>query len=283
MVATLSNAVEEAAAAEPLSVSDQAALVAQLRQISELQRHLLPRELPQPSGWRIAVYQTPGAWPSGDYYDVLSLPDGRLVLVMADASGHGGVPAVMMALARVTLHVCPLTSGVDRQPFCPIQAMVQPPHMALGHLNRVLHENSLEGHFMTAFDAILNPHTGSLQFANAGHLPPRWWHNHDRIVESLANPSGLPLGLLPDTTYALERIEMGSGDALILFTDGLTEAQNAAGKLFGTKRLDAALRESSQRGADGIRAGLLDRLDVFLGGCLPHDDLTFLVLERVAE
>ena len=137
---------------------DESELVEQFHRIAELQRNLLPHAIPQPVGWRIATHYSIGPWPSGDYYDFMKLPDGRIILAIADASGHGGLSAVMVATMRVVLRSCPLTSGRQRQPFCPLQgSVVQTPHIVLSHLNRILIENSLEGQFMTAFYGVLNP------------------------------------------------------------------------------------------------------------------------------
>lgn len=256
--------------------------VQQDSRIAELQRHLLPRELPQPPGWRFAVHYSIGPQPSGDYYDFLRLPDDRLVFVVADASGRGGLAAVMMALLRVTLHTCPLTSGADRAPFCPLLGTaVQPPSIVLGHLNRVLFENSLEGQFMTAFYAVLNPADGVVHFANAGHPGPRLWRRAADHVESLPDVGGLPLGLERDTCYLQTRAEIEPGDLLVCYSDGLTEAMNEAGEIFGLHRLETAIRDSAARGAEAVKTSVLERLDGFLAGRSAFDDITLVVLQRL--
>lgn len=262
---------------------DESQLEEQFRRIGELQRHLLPREIPQPAGWEIAAYYKVSPWPSGDYYDFLPLPDGRLVMLVADASGHGGPSAVMMAITRVTLHACPLSSGRERQPFCPLQGTVtQSPHVVLGHLNRVLIENSLEGQFMTAFYAVLNPADGTLHYANAGHPSPLWWRASSRTVETVHDVGGVPLGLEPHIGYHQGTMEIEPGDALVFYSDGLTEAQKDQDELFGRHRLEAALRESVHRGAEGVKSCVLNRLDEFLVGKDPQDDVTAVVLQRMA-
>jgi sigma-B regulation protein RsbU (phosphoserine phosphatase) len=254
----------------------------QFREIAELQRHLLPRDLPQLPGWRFAVHYSIGPQPSGDYYDFLRLPDGRLVFVVADASGHGGLAAVMMTLLRVTLHTCPLTSGCDRAPFCPLLgAPVQPPYIVLGHVNRVLHENSLDGQFMTAFYAALDPANGIVQFASAGHPTPRWWRRATGRVVSFPDVNGLPLGLERDVTYQQACATIEPGDLLACYTDGLIEAMNGSGELFGLERLDAAIRDSAGRDAEDVKTGVLDRLDKFLAGNSALDDITLVLLQRL--
>ena len=163
--------------------------VRQLRMIGEWQRHLLPRELPQLPGWHIAGHYTAGPWPGGDYYECLRLPDGRILVLVADASDQGAPAAALVAMVRVVLHSCPLASGVERLPFCPLhETLVQPPHILLGHLNRVLVENSLEEQFLTAFGGVLNPAAGTFHYANAGHPAPRWWRAAGRPTHTPQAP-----------------------------------------------------------------------------------------------
>lgn len=222
-----------------------------------------------------------GPLPSGDYYDFLKLPDGRLVFVVADASGHGGLAAVMMTLLRVTLHTCPLTSGCDRAPFCTLRGTaVQPPGVVLRHVNRVLYENSLDGQFMTAFYAILDPTAGVVQFANAGHPMPRWWRRATGRFEALPDVNGLPLGLDRDASYQQAEVLLEPGDLVACYTDGLTEAMADSGEMFGLNRLDAAIRESASRGPDAVKTSVLGHLDRFLAGTTALDDITLLVLQR---
>src|SRR5262249_14688832 len=155
----------------------------QLRAVGEMQRRRLPRTLPQPLGWRVAAYSAAGAWPGGDYYDVFRLSDRRLVVVVADASDQGGPAAVMAAMGRLLLHSSPPRSpprpsapGAAQLPFCPSRdPLIQPPHVVLGHLNRALTDNLLDGQFVTAFCGILDPQDGTFHYANAGHPAPRWW------------------------------------------------------------------------------------------------------------
>jgi sigma-B regulation protein RsbU (phosphoserine phosphatase) len=220
-------------------------------------------------------------WPGGDYYDFLLLPDGRLVFLIADASGHGGPSAVLVAMARVVIHSCPLSSGAERVPFCPFrQPLVHPPSVTLGHLNRVLAENSLEEQFMTAFLGILDPVKGQLGYSNAGHPPPRWWRASRRSVEALPDVAGVVLGVDPHASYLNAYVGIEPGDIVVGYSDGLTEAQGKDGGCFGVERLDQAIREFASDGAEELKAGILARLNQFMNGRQPHDDVTLLILER---
>src|SRR6516165_7962222 len=185
-------------------------MLRQLQAIGDLQRRLLPRELPQPSGWRLAAHYDVGRWPGGDYYDFITMPDGLLLLLVADASDQGAPSSALVVMTRVVLHSCPLSSGVEQVPFCPLRdPVIQPPHILLGHLNRVLADNSLEGQSMTAFCGVLDPIDGNLHFSNAGHPPPRWWRAHEHAIESVRDAAGLPLGMERRTSYHHKRIEIG--------------------------------------------------------------------------
>jgi sigma-B regulation protein RsbU (phosphoserine phosphatase) len=259
-----------------------AEIASQLKQIAALQRRLLPRQTPQPEGWQLAVHYAVAAAPGGDYYDFLPFPDGRLFFLVGDATGHGGPAAVLMAMARVSLHSCPLSSGVDRVPFCPLHGLaVQPPHLVLGHLNAILTENSLPEQFMTAFCAVLNPADGCLHFASAGHPPPRHWSAAHGIVEPVRNIAGLPLGIRAAESYHHARLSLEPGDLLVCYSDGVTEARNDADELFGCDRLDKAIADAARGGATEVEATVLARLESFLREKKPQDDVTLLIVERL--
>jgi len=253
----------------------------QIQTLAALQRHLLPRDIPQPVGWLIAVHYAVGLWPGGDYYDFLSLPDGRIILLVADASDQGAPSAALVAMIRVVLHSCPLSSGVARLPFCPFaEPVMQPPHVLLEHLNHVLVENSLEEQFLTAFCGILNSVDGTFHYSNAGHPAPRWWRASSRVVESLRDASGLPLGINRKACFHHKRIEIEPGDLVLLYSDGLTAAQNDQGQMFGCERLDDALRDAAPRGAEAVKSTVLAKFEDFLDGNDPEDGVTLLVVER---
>jgi len=253
----------------------------QLKMIGELQRHLLPRQLPQPEGWRLTGYYAAGCWPGGGFYDFFTLPDGRLLLLLADASDQGAPAVALVAMLRVVLHSCPLSSGVERLPFCPVNApSLQPPHIVLGHLNQVLAENSLQEQFVTAFCGTLHPGDGQFHFANAGHLAPRWWRARSRTLEAIRDPSGLPLGLNRQVSYHHKRILLEPGDLLVLYNNALMSIENDHGDYFGSDRLDTVLRESASGGADEVKASLLTQLEDFLGGKEPQGDITLLIVGR---
>ena len=253
----------------------------EVARIGELKQRLLPREICEPFGWSVAVYAAPCPWPGGDYYDQLPFPDGQFGFLLADASGHGGLAAVMVAITRVVLHSCPLSSGRSRQPYCPLQGRSsEPPHRILAHLNQVLVENTLDDQFMTAVMAFLQPENGTLTVASAGHPLPRWWRASRRAVQPVPVDSGLPLGLEEKVPYEAATIEMKRGDVLVCYTDGVTEAENDHGEMFGLARLDRVLKKYAPDGAEAVKDGLVTELHDFLEDRPLQDDATVLVLGR---
>lgn len=256
-------------------------MMRQLAMIGELQRHLLPKQIPQPAGWCVTGYHAQGRLPGGDYYDFLTLPDGRLLIVLADAGDQGAPAVALVAMVRVVLHSCPLSSGVERLPFCPLhEPVMQSPQILLGHLNEILMENSLQEQYMSAFCGLLDPAEGNFHFANAGQPPPRWWHASCRELEIIRAANGLPLGLNRHVAYHHKRIQLEPGDVLMLHSEGLPSIQNGRGEIFGSERLDAVVRQAAPRGAEAIKAQLTVELEHFLDGFVPADDLTFVIVER---
>jgi sigma-B regulation protein RsbU (phosphoserine phosphatase) len=253
-----------------------------IEKIAAWKKHLKPQRVPGVEGWEWAVHSSDNAWPGGDHFDLMTLNPKQWLVFLADASGHGGAAAVMAAMARMVLHSCPLTSVVDRAPFCPIHGITQTPPIILSRLNRVLVENSLDEQFMTAFLGVWSPHEARMDYVVAGHELPRYWRQARRQVEPLPAHAGLPLGISPNETYAVSHVTMDPGDAMVLFTDGLLEARDPQGTMFGVARVDGVILEHAGDGAAAIKAGLLNALQVHRLGAMPQDDITFLVLKRWA-
>ena len=259
-------------------------MLRQIDRIAELQQRFLPRKLPQLAGWHWAGYHRAGRRPGGDYYNLFARPDGRLAMFLGDASDHGAISAALVAMVHVMLRACPLSSGKDRSPFCPLtEPVLQPPHILLEHLNRVLVENSLDEQFMTAFCGVLDPADGTFHFANAGHPEPRWWRKKKGGVEAVATASGYPLGLETASTYHRRWIEIAPGDLLVLFSDGLLASWNPAHEIFELQRLDQIISDTAREGADAVSAAITGEWDKLLAGKEPADDATILVLERECE
>lgn len=234
----------------------------ELRVVADLQRSLLPAQMPLVEGVQFADYYEPSRYAGGDYYDVLPLGGGRLGLLIADVSGHGTPAAVMMAMTQTLTHASP-----GRQ---------DDPAGMLGYLNEQLtgaYERTGAG-FVTAFYGVLDPTTGRLTYSSAGHNPPRL-RTHDARVVALDEARDLPLGIDPSTRFENSTLSLGRGDSVVLYTDGITEAKNPQGHLFGEDRLDDVIARRGGVPSDAV-PGVLGALSSFTAGHPADDDRTLL-------
>jgi serine phosphatase RsbU (regulator of sigma subunit)/anti-sigma regulatory factor (Ser/Thr protein kinase) len=235
----------------------------ELRVARVVQQTLLPKELPDLAGWKVAAYWQPAQAVSGDFYDFINLPDGNLGIVEADVTGKGVPAALVMASARGILRV-----AAEQDPTSPGKV--------LAHVNELLCPDIPPSMFVTCLYGVLNPHTGRFIFANAGHnLPAKC--TVDAVVELRA--TGMPLGLLPGMTYDEYEGTLKIGESILIYSDGLVEAHNPQGEMFGFPRLRtmACGLGSGAELIEHLRGALAD----FTGpGWEQEDDVTFVTLER---
>ncbi len=228
----------------------------------ELQRDLLPQRAPEIAGYRLAHSYRTANEIGGDYYDFLPLPDGRLALAVGDASGHGIGAGLVMAIANATFK-----TALDVDPN---------PQAVLTQLNRVLFRTGNQRAFMTLFYGVLDPTTGELDYANAGHPFPLLRRATGSIEE--LGEGALPLGLNRSGTFPTGRTTLAPEDLLVLYSDGIPEAEGGSGETFGFSRLEALLVDAAtpQRVHDRI----LRAVERHLGDRALADDLTLVVLDR---
>jgi serine phosphatase RsbU (regulator of sigma subunit) len=234
-------------------------------QVAQLiQRQFLPRELPELSGWHVATHYQPAKAVGGDFYDFIELPDGLVGLVCGDVTGKG-VPA---ALVMATTHS--ILRGDAPQYVSPGKV--------LERANNLLLKDIPAQMFVTCLYGVLDPSTGQLRYANAGHNPP-YVHTRDGVVELRA--TGMPLGAMPDMTYEEKETTLGPGDTVLLHSDGLVEAHDPERTMFGFPRL-AELMNGCSGGPELIQL-LLGELDGFTGpDWEQEDDITLVALQRTA-
>jgi sigma-B regulation protein RsbU (phosphoserine phosphatase) len=236
----------------------------ELNAVADMQRALLPSVLPKIPNLSLAANYQTSKWAGGDYYDIFALPDGRWGLWIADVSGHGTPAAVMMAITHAVAH------GFPGPP--------DPPGVFLNHINRQLIERYTvhTEAFVTAFYGIFDPQSRTLTYANAGHNPPRLKRCSDGSIVSIEGTGGLPLGLFGESSYEQETFALRPGDQIVFYTDGVTDAADPAGRMFGLDRLDEALYHC-QEDAQGLIASVLSALARFTAGHPADDDRTLLV------
>lgn len=231
--------------------------------VANIQRSLLPSDLPQIPGVELAAHYRTSTRAGGDYYDFFPLPQGRVGILIADVSGHGTPAAVMMAITHSIAHTH--------------HGPPAPPSALMNFVNRHLASRYTNGTgtFVTAFYGIYDPAARSIVYTLAGHCPPRL-----RRAGQVLSPferSGLPLGIELDECYSDAEVTFQPNDVLALYTDGITEARGAEDELFGTDRLDAALGACPSLSAGCALDACLAELERFCSGRAPADDQTLLV------
>lgn len=229
----------------------------------QLQRDLLPSQAPDLPGYRIAHSYRTANEIGGDYYDFLPLPDGRLVLVIGDASGHGMAAGLLMAIANAALKL-----AIEVDPG---------PERVAGLLNRVLFRTGDRRAFMSLFYGLLTPATGHLEYVCAGHPFPLLRRASGEVEE--LGRGGLPLGIRDAVELTRAEVTLGPSDLLLLYSDGLAESVNAAGEAFGFESLRQLLRVEAEPRA--IHDRFLRALDTHLAGEPLTDDVSIVVVSRL--
>ena len=244
-----------------------ARLAGQLEQIARIQRALLPEKSPKIPGFEIATSYITSDEAGGDYYDFYHYPDGRMGVLIADVSGHGAGAATVMAMLRAIIHC--------------FEGREQSPALFAEYCNEKLMRSNLEGNFVTAFFCVIDPATGGFTWTRAGHNPPRV-RRADGRVEVLESAGTLPLGIIEPLGAEYDSGELGVGDTLVLYTDGITELRNEEDELFGEGRLDAALE-----GCSGQPECVVDTVHkamfAFTGSMTRQDDQTLVVVRRTGR
>jgi len=234
----------------------------ELQVAREVQASLLPRETPQVAGWEFAARWQPAREVAGDYYDFIPLSEGQLGLVIADVSDKGMPAALFMALTRSIVR-----ASVGRAPS---------PADGIAHANRLICGDATSGMFVTLFYALLNPLAGKITYVNAGHNPPLLYRTDQDQLTKLTR-TGMALGVVADSAFEERTLHLNSGDFILLYTDGVTDATDAHEQDFGMERLQRVLLDYRRAGAVDIMAALEQAIDEFAGSTAPFDDTAIVV------
>jgi len=232
----------------------------EMQRAREIQQSLLPKEIPQLEGFEVAAAWRPAREVSGDYYDVFKLDEHRLGVCIADVVGKGVAAALLMANVQAAVRAY-ASSAENAAQLCT-------------KVNRLLCENLATGKFVTFLYGVLNNETRTFDYCNAGNVCPVLVSQG--TVRSIA-VGGAVLGVFPEWQYESANLALGPGDRLLLVTDGITEASDAAEQEFGEEKLaEAALRHSKRTSAEMSRL-LLEEVSAFCDSHF-HDDATLLVI-----
>jgi len=239
-------------------------MAGELQQAAEIQRRFLPAGAPAIPGLDLAGYNAPCHMVGGDYYDFLPYPDGRVALVIADVAGKGMAAALMMTCLQAKVHA--------------VAEYGDGPAGVVTRLNRSIAATCPGNRFVTLFFGVVNPQTGELAYCNAGHNPPLLVSRDGELLR--LEGGGPVLGILPNLTFQEQRCRLEPGGALLLYSDGVSEAVNPSDQEFGEERLADLLRERRQEPAEAIVNAVHDAVENFVAGQPPADDITVVAARR---
>lgn len=231
----------------------------------DMQANILPRTFPDHPGLAVHAFMRPARQVGGDFYDVFDLPDGRLALVVADVSGKG-VPAGLFMMVSRTLVRATLLAGLT-------------PARAIGRVNEVLCADNESMMFVTLFLAAINPESGEITHVSAGHNPPVRL-GPDGTTAFLPHSGDLVLGVMPGTEFTEATTRLAPGEALVLYTDGITEAVDPADTEYGNDRLCTTLAGLGGQSVDDIVHAVVANVDEFADTAPQADDMTCLVIKN---
>ena len=243
------------------SVSRELALAGQI------QANFLPTTLPEVPGWQLTAMLKPARETSGDFYDLINLPNGRLGILIADVTDKGMGAALFMALSRTLLRTYAIE--YDTQP-----------ELALGSANRRILADTSSGLFVTVFYGVLDPSSGELIYSNAGHNPPYLLNTRNGNTIQELDRTGVPLGILDEAIWEQRVVHLAPGDVLLLYTDGITEAQNVQEEFFDEDRLREFVLASMGHSAQDIQDGIIAQVNAYVGDVPQSDDITLMVVVR---
>lgn len=246
----------------------QKALERDLGLAHKVQRGFLPSSPPQVDGYAFFDFYEPANVLGGDYYDYVSLPNDRLAIVLGDVAGKGIPAALLMVKLSAEMRYCLASEPV--------------PAEAVNRLNATFARAGWEDRFVTLILAVLDLRAETITLVNAGHMPPYLRHHDCRVEAVGGDEAGLPIGIDPDQRYEQLTLPFLPGDCLTMFTDGVSEAMNADGELYGLERLNQQLA-SQVEDVDALGRQLLDDVKRFVGQRPQRDDICIASFGRVKK
>jgi sigma-B regulation protein RsbU (phosphoserine phosphatase) len=246
----------------------------ELEVAKRIQTSFMPESCPPVPGWELAAHWRSAREVGGDFYDFIPMPvrpedeggSGRMGLVVADVADKGVPAALFMALSRTLLR----TVSIDGRS----------PAAAISRTNDLILADARSGLFVTMFYAILQPWSGEVTYVNAGHMPPLVVRAGKAMAEELRVP-GMALGILPDERFGEYTSYLKRGDALILYTDGVTDSANAEQEMFGLDRLKELVQDHPHESAQELVETINRAIDAFVGDTVQFDDFTLVVARRI--
>jgi len=245
----------------------------ELTQAGIIQSSFLPQEIPAKEGWSLSAALEPAGETSGDFYDFIELPGDRLGILVADVTDKGAGAALFMASSRTLVR-----TYADQYP--------DNPEKVIQAVNKRLVMDTHDGLYVTLFYGIVDLGAGTLNYCNAGHNPPYLFKSGKKVEVTGLPPTGMTLGILDQETWEHRIVSLNDGDTLIVYPDGISEAQNVQGEFFDEQRIiETALAAVSDGtiSAGDICQNILREIHDFIGSAERVDDLTLLVLRRDSQ
>ena len=238
---------------------------ADLELARHIQEKLLPAGSPQLPGFQLAGSTIPAEWTNGDLFDYLTVPQGKLDIVIADATGHGTGPALLMTTTRAYLRVLAQT--------------ISDPGKILTAANRAIVADVDQGRFVTVFFAQLDPQGRTVGYASAGHEGHLLRQNGERIA---LHGGGPPLGMVGDIQYqTAPQVTLAAGDVILLASDGIAEARSTNRGTFGVERMLDVVCECREKSADEMVTALMEAVSEFIASETRHDDMTVVLVKAI--
>ncbi len=237
----------------------------ELELATEIQQRFQPSGPPMVDGYEFQGISFSCYEIGGDYYDFIPRHDGKMLVALGDVSGKGTSASLLMSSLHAAMHA-------------QVAAKTSLEEMIVS-INVYLSENTPANRFITLFVAELDTTNGGLKFINAGHNPPLIGRA-DGTIEQLPS-GGLPLGIMPFAQYEVAQAQLNSGDVLVIYSDGVSEANNLNEDEFGMERLEKVIRENVKASASGVRDKVESALSSFTGTAAPNDDITLVIVKKL--
>jgi serine phosphatase RsbU (regulator of sigma subunit) len=233
-----------------------------------IQASFLPETIPDLPGWQLSAILEPARQVAGDFYDFIHLPDGKLGILIADVADKGLGAALYMALSSTLIRIFAIEYYRD-------------PALVLRTVNQHILRNARANLFVTVFFGVLDPTNGVLSYANAGHNPP-YIFSAENGIKTLNN-TGMPLGIDEDNNWGQDEVSILPGEMLLLYTDGVTDAQNDNGEFIDRKVIVSTAQQNMSKSTQDVLQSIMNRVHNFVGDAPRFDDITLVILGRENE
>ena len=239
----------------------------ELKLAGNIQASLLPFSFPEMPGWQLAVTLDPAGETSGDFFDIIPLEDNKIGFLIADVLDKGLGPALYMTLSRTLIRTYATEFNLE-------------PDLVFFATNERILKDTRANLFVTVFFGVVDLESGEMTYSNAGHNPPYLVSSSNDCEPIPLEKTGFPIGIDEEGTWSRETVQIHPGDMLVLYTDGVPDAQNEEGEFFKQNSLVEVINENLGQSAEALQKSILERVYAFVGEAPPFDDITLMVIVR---